>query len=81
MQGQTVGGTTANLCEGDSLSIKDLLFGLMLPSGNDAAVTLAENFGDFLDADADLSDDDISALKAYRKSKKNTKHLTDLFMS
>lgn len=27
--------------------MKDLLYGLMLPSGNDAAVTLAENFGEY----------------------------------
>lgn len=38
-------GTTANLRSGDRLSIKDLLYGLMLPSGNDAAWVLAEYFG------------------------------------
>lgn len=40
-----VGGTTAGLTEGDEIRIKDLLYGLMLPSGNDAAWTLAEYFG------------------------------------
>ena len=30
---------------GDKLLINDLLYGLMLASGNDAAMTLAENFG------------------------------------
>ena len=39
-------GTTAYLVEGQKLSIYDLLHGLMLPSGNDAAVTLAENFSE-----------------------------------
>lgn len=53
----------------------------MLPSGNDAAVTLAENFGEYLDNNECFSDDDIDALKEYRRSKRNTKHLTDLFMS
>lgn len=38
-------GTTANLIEGDSLSINELLFGMMLPSGNDAAVALGVHFG------------------------------------
>lgn len=38
-------GTTANLCPGDTLTINDLLYGLMLPSGNDAAHTLALHFG------------------------------------
>ena len=33
----------ANLMFGDKVSVKDLLYGLMLPSGNDAAITLAEN--------------------------------------
>jgi D-alanyl-D-alanine carboxypeptidase len=27
------------------MSVEDLMYGLMLPSGNDAALTLAENLG------------------------------------
>lgn len=38
-----LGGTTANLRKDDYVCIRDLLHGLMLPSGNDAAQTLAEN--------------------------------------
>ena len=38
-------GTSANLEEGDEVTIWDLLHGLMLPSGNDAAYCLAEFFG------------------------------------
>eukprot|EP00350_Pseudokeronopsis_sp_OXSARD2_P009938 CAMPEP_0170549208 /NCGR_PEP_ID=MMETSP0211-20121228/7406_1 /TAXON_ID=311385 /ORGANISM="Pseudokeronopsis sp., Strain OXSARD2" /LENGTH=46 /DNA_ID= /DNA_START= /DNA_END= /DNA_ORIENTATION= len=34
-------GTTAGLTEGEELPLYDLLFGLMLPSGNDAAFALA----------------------------------------
>lgn len=34
-------GTTAELEVGDMLTIEDLLYGLMLPSGNDAATVLA----------------------------------------
>lgn len=30
-------GTTANLIPGDTLTVNELLYGLMLPSGNDAA--------------------------------------------
>jgi D-alanyl-D-alanine carboxypeptidase len=44
----TVGGTSAKLRSGDVLSVWDLLHGLMLPSGNDAAMTLAEHFGQYL---------------------------------
>jgi D-alanyl-D-alanine carboxypeptidase len=43
--GSHVIGTTANLREGDILSVEQLLYGMMLPSGNDAAYTLAEYFG------------------------------------
>ena len=38
-------GTSAELIEGDSLSVHDLMYGMMLPSGNDAAVALATHFG------------------------------------
>ena len=44
----TVGGTSAKLRTGDVLSVWDLLHGLMLPSGNDAAIVLAEHFGQYL---------------------------------
>ncbi len=33
----------ANLMFGDKVSVKDLLYGLLLPSGNDAAIVLSEN--------------------------------------
>ena len=38
-------GTTANIKENDRFSIVELLYGLMLPSGNDAAVALAQFMG------------------------------------
>ena len=43
-----IGGTSAKLKTGDVLSIWDLLHGLMLPSGNDAGICLAEHFGQYL---------------------------------
>jgi D-alanyl-D-alanine carboxypeptidase len=43
-----VGGTSANFREGDTLTVNDVLYGLMLPSGNDAASVLAENLGVYL---------------------------------
>ncbi len=39
-----VGEDSMGLTEGESVSLNDLLYGLMLPSGNDAAETLASNF-------------------------------------
>jgi len=38
-------GSTADLREGEKVSVGELLYGLMLPSGNDAATALAEHFG------------------------------------
>ena len=38
-------GTSADLRKNDQITVWDLLHGLMLPSGNDAAVALAEHFG------------------------------------
>lgn len=38
-------GTSAELTAGDLLNVEDLLYGLMLPSGNDASICLAELMG------------------------------------
>lgn len=40
-----VGGTTANLGEGQVCNLLELLYGMMLPSGNDAAIALSEAIG------------------------------------
>jgi serine-type D-Ala-D-Ala carboxypeptidase (penicillin-binding protein 5/6) len=49
-QSDKVGGTTAELRAGDQIVVRELLYGLLLPSGNDAAVALAEHFGGRFDA-------------------------------
>lgn len=41
-------GTTAALRENDLISLYDLLFGMMLPSGNDAAYSVAEYLGNYI---------------------------------
>lgn len=38
-------GSTADVNVGEQLSARELLYGLMLPSGNDASVAIAEHFG------------------------------------
>lgn len=38
-------GTTADLIENAWMTVEDLLYGLLLPSGNDAATVLSENVG------------------------------------
>ena len=44
-QNATVIGTVAGLKTGDYILLEDLFYALMLPSGNDAAVCLADFFG------------------------------------
>ena len=44
-------GHTANLKTGDLMTVEWLMYGLMLPSGNDAAWQLAEFFGEILKGD------------------------------
>ena len=40
-----VNGTKANLKSGDVLTLEQLYYGMMLPSGNDAALVIANYFG------------------------------------
>jgi len=42
-------GSTAGIKVGESLPVRDCLYGLLLPSGNDAGNALAEHFNDRLD--------------------------------
>jgi D-alanyl-D-alanine carboxypeptidase (penicillin-binding protein 5/6) len=38
-------GSGARIREGDRISVREMLYGLLLPSGNDAATAIAEHFG------------------------------------
>jgi D-alanyl-D-alanine carboxypeptidase (penicillin-binding protein 5/6) len=50
-------GSTAGLLAGEKISVGELLYGLLLPSGNDASVALGEHFGPRLaDAHDDVAD-------------------------
>jgi len=40
--GAEIGGTAMGLTRGERLSLRDLLYGMLLPSGNDAAYTIAD---------------------------------------
>ena len=61
-----IGGTSANLYPGDELNIHDLLYGLLLPSGNDAAMTLAFNFHKFI-----INKEKISYIKIRQDMEEN----------
>lgn len=62
-------GSTADLREGEQVSARELLYGLMLPSGNDASVAFAEHFGDRFPGEADDTPYDrfIAAMNAEAK--------------
>ena len=49
-----IGGSKLKLKKGDKITVKDLLYGLMLKSGNDAAVALAEYVGGSIEEFAKL---------------------------
>lgn len=61
------GGSRLGLKTGDKITIKDLLYGLMLRSGNDAAVALAEYAGGDINGFAELMNK-----KAYELGLTNT---------
>jgi serine-type D-Ala-D-Ala carboxypeptidase (penicillin-binding protein 5/6) len=44
-RGDQTTGSTSGVRAGEHLSVRELLYGLLLPSGNDASVALAEHFG------------------------------------
>lgn len=48
------GGSRLKIKKGDKITVKDLLYGLMLRSGNDAAVALAEHIGGSIEGFAEL---------------------------
>lgn len=56
------GGSRVGLKTGDKVTVQDLLYGLMLCSGNDAAVALAEHVGGSVEGFADLMNEKAKEL-------------------
>lgn len=46
----SIWGSTINLIQGEQVTFKELLYGLLLCSGNDAAIAIAEHIGGSLDS-------------------------------
>lgn len=65
------GGSKLKLKKGDKITVRDLLYGLMLRSGNDAAVALAEYVGGSIEGFAKLMNDNAEQLEL-----KNTHFVT-----
>ncbi len=65
------GGSRLKIKKGDKISMNDLLYGLMLVSGNDAAVAIAEHVGGSVEGFAELMNE-----KAMDLGLKNTHFVT-----
>ena len=58
-------GSSARIQAGDRISVREMLYGLLLPSGNDAAVAIAQHFGPrFIDPKADKQPAPLNAFVA-----------------
>lgn len=58
----TIGGSRLGLKKGDKVTVNDLLYGLMLRSGNDAAIALATYVGGSIEGFADMMNEKAEEL-------------------
>ncbi|CDF58179.1 D-alanyl-D-alanine carboxypeptidase family protein [Thermobrachium celere] len=63
-----VGGSSAGLKEGEKLTLEELLYGLMLRSGNDAAIAIAEHIGGSVDRFIEMMNEKAIEIGAYNTS-------------
>ncbi|MBD5542984.1 MAG: D-alanyl-D-alanine carboxypeptidase [Lachnospiraceae bacterium] len=71
------GATLIGLKEGDTMTLEQALHGLLMSSGNDAAVLIAEGISGSVDQFCDLMNEEAKALGATRCSFKNPHGLTE----
>lgn len=64
----SVGGSSADLAPGEKISLEELLYGLMLQSGNDAAIAIAEHISRSVDEFVKLMNEKALELGAYNTS-------------
>lgn len=64
----SVRGSSAGLKEGEKITLEELLYGLMLRSGNDAAIVIAEMLGGTVQGFVKLMNDKALELGAYNTS-------------
>ena len=72
-----VSGTSIYLSQGETLSLRDMLLGLMLASGNDAAVAIAEHVGGSVDGFLSMMNARAKAIGAYNTHFANPHGLPD----
>lgn len=72
-----VGSSVCDIKEGDVLSLRQLLYGLMVASGNDAAMMIAEHVGGTVEQFVDLMNQEAAELGATNTHFANPHGLTD----
>lgn len=63
---QASDSSVCGLKAGDVVQLKDLLYGMMLKSGNDAAIAIAEHIGGSVEGFADMMNQEARAMGATR---------------
>ncbi len=74
---QASDSSVCGLKAGDVISLHDLLYGMMLKSGNDAAIAIAEHLSGSVEAFADLMNQEANAMGATRSHFVNPNGLPD----
>ena len=69
----TVGESTAELYEGDTMTLHEALKAMLIPSGNDGAQAIAESLGALLLANEGQANDDLAACEARFVAEMNAK--------
>ena len=70
-------GSSIYLKAGEKITLKDLLYGLMLESGNDAAIAVAEHIGGSVEGFAELMNQKAKAVGANQTQFKNPNGLDE----
>ncbi len=70
-------GSSSRLRAGEKLPVRELLYGLLLPSGNDAAVAIAEHFGPRFPPATPASDDPVKRFVAEMNRQAQSLKLAD----
>lgn len=68
LRAQNTGGSSIYLQAGEKLSLEDLLYGLMLQSGNDAAVAIAEHIGGSIEGFSGMMNEKAAEIGVFNSS-------------
>ncbi len=70
-------GSSSKLRAGENLPVRELMYGMLLPSGNDAAVAMAEHFGPRFPVGSSGEDDAVKRFVAEMNRRAKSLHLAE----